>query len=359
MNSLIDEILSSPDDLLFEINNEKFTLDFTPENNNNIFVYSDKMLEIYDKLRKVYRFNKIPILIEGETGTGKEIIAKYIHYGNPDAKGAFIGLNGSNLSKELFESELFGYEKGAFTGAATTGKEGKIHEAKHGTLFLDEISEISMDIQAKLLRVLQEREYYKVGGNTPFSVETRFIFASNKNLTSLVKNGLFREDLYYRINVCEVELPPLRKRIDEIIPLSISFIKLLSKEFDKKITCVSAGFLKKLYFYDFPGNVRELKNIITKVILFNETNNLLASDLTLNTDKKPERDNTNQQFIIDPQNIILPDTPFNLEKLEKNIVYKTLERFKGNKTKTADFLGLTRIQLYGKYKNDRIKINSL
>jgi len=312
-----------------------------------IGIFSEKMYSIYKKLKKLEEYSQIPVLIEGETGTGKEIIAKYIHYENMLNKGPFIGLNCSNLSKELFESELFGYEKGSFTGADAKGKEGKITLAQNGTLFLDEVSELSLDLQAKLLRVIQEREYFKIGGNKKETLNARIVAASNKNIQELIGEKLFREDLYYRLNICKITIPPLRERKEEIIPLSIFLLQSLSKEFGKKIDLIEASALEELKTNIWQGNVRELKNFLTKILLFNDnasiTKNSIKSMLTNESSKK-------EAIKVDLTDFIIPDAPFSLEELNREIIKKTLAKFDGNKSKTADFLGLNRIQMYGRFK---------
>jgi len=294
-----------------------------------IGIFSEKMYSIYKKLKKLEEYNQIPVLIEGETGTGKKIIAKYIHYENPFNKGPFIGLNCSNLSKELFESELFGYGKGSFTGADVKGKEGKIKLAQNGTLFLDEVTELSVDLQAKLLRVIQEREYYKIGENTKEKLDTRIVFASNKNIQELINEKLFREDLYYRINVCKVIIPPLRERKEEIIPLAIFLLQSLSKELGKKINLIEYKALEELKNNSWHGNVRELKNVLTKILLFND-NNIITHDTIKSILAKENCLKNTVRF--DFKNITIPEEPLNLDELNHEIVRKTLEKFNGNKS---------------------------
>lgn len=312
-----------------------------------IGIYSEKSASIFNKLKKLQEFPDIPVLIEGETGTGKEIIAKYIHYDNPLNEGQFIGVNCSAFPRELFEAELFGYEKGSFTGADSKGRDGKIKLAEKGTLFLDEITEIPMDLQAKLLRVLQEREFFKVGGNQKHMVNTRICCATNKNIHMLIEKGLFREDLYYRLNVCQVIIPPLRERKEEIIPLTISFIKEFKKLMKKHVESVESDALKLLYDYDWPGNIRELKNTISKVVLFSEGKHLQKKDFLPYINRSSGK---TKGIKLNLNDLELPDSPFNLKELEDAIVKKTLDKFNGNKTKTAEFLGLTRIQLYRRFK---------
>lgn len=318
----------------------------------NTKVLSDKVKNLYNKVNKLVKYPEIPILIEGETGVGKEIMAKYIHekssqIDNDDFKGErpFIAINCGAVSKDIFESEFFGYEKGAFTGSNPEGKKGYIKESENGTLFLDEVSEMPLELQAKLLRVLEEKEYYKVGGTTKGKVNSKIIFAANKNLEALVSEGLFRKDLLYRISLCKIKIPPLRERKEEIIPLAFYFINKINKKLKFSVDKVEAGFLKKLLNYSWPGNIRELKNIITSLVLFNEDHILHLKDLEFIGQKIVKKN-----FMLSPDNFELPAKGFDLEEFNLNIVKKTLEKFAGNKTDTAKFLNLSRIQLYKRFK---------
>ncbi len=264
---------------------------------------------------------------------------------NNAAKDPFMAINCATIGKEIFEAELFGYEKGAFTGADPKGKEGKIKLAENGTLFLDEIAEIPVSHQSKLLRVLQEKEYYKVSSGIMQNVNTSIVCATNKNLKELVEQGLFREDLYYRLNICNITIPTLQKRKEEIIPLSLLFLQELNKRNKVKITGIEVKFLKHLLNYNWPGNVRELKNTLTKITMFNENNIIKANDLIL----LPNKTHIVQK-IIDTENYILPEDNLDLENYINNIILKTLAKFKGNKSKTAEYLKIQRKQLYHKYK---------
>jgi DNA-binding NtrC family response regulator len=318
------------------------------DNKDEIGIFSEKMQSIYNKINKILEYPQIPILIRGETGTGKEVLAQYTHNQYFLKASPFIAINCSNLSRELFESELFGYEKGSFTGADPSGKEGKIKAAGEGTLFLDEVGEIPLEMQSKLLRVIETREYYKIGGNKKQLVKARFVFATNRDLTDMIKKRQFREDLYYRLNLCEVKIPPLRERKEEIIPLSLFMIKKITKELDKPIKNVEKEALKLLENHSFPGNIREMKNLITKAVLFTRGDTIYkkdVQDIMLSGERKEIL------LKINPDQIVLPDQPFNLIDLENAIIIKTLKKFNGNKTKTATFLGLTRIQLYGRFRD--------
>lgn len=345
-SELID-VTKLPDDEIIKLN------DFNIQNNNiyynkdigRVGIFSDVMKNIYNKLKKLHEFPEIPILIEGRTGTGKEIIARYIHFESSRSKEPFVALNCAAINKDIFESELFGYEKGAFTGSNPNGNEGKIKLAENGTLFLDEITEMPIDMQSKILRVLQEKEYYKISGNIKQKVNTRIICATNSNIKTHVKNKLFREDLYYRLNVCKINIPSLSKRKEEITPLTFLFLKEINKLNKIKIIGLEAKILKLLLEHNWPGNIRELKNVIVKMILFNENEILKAENF-----KILHKSKNNKNIKFDPDNVDLPGAPFSLEIFNKKIIEETLKKFNGNKTMAAKFLGLNRKQLYNRYK---------
>jgi two-component system response regulator AtoC len=324
-------------------------------------LFSNQTRNLYRKLKKLQDFPQIPVLIQGETGTGKEVLARFLHHNNPKVSGPFIPLNCSALTRELFEAELFGYESGAFTGADKKGKPGKIELASDGTLFLDEITELPPDLQAKLLRVIQERSYFPVGGVQQKQVKTRIVCATNENLEQLVKDGAFREDLFYRLSVCRVQLPPLRDRKEEIVPLTWMFLRRFALEFSHSFEDVEPQVFQLLEQHSWPGNVREMKNLLTNVAIFGEgpilTTQLIQDQLSVQGSEHPM--DWRFQASTNPGNAVLPtqgsydlpQDPFDLEEFTRDIVRKTLDRFQGNKTKTASFLGLTRTQLYGRYRD--------
>lgn len=318
---------------------------FYNENIGYIGLFSPELINICNKLKKLADYPEIPVLFVGKTGVGKEVFARYLHYNSPRMDKPFIALNCATIGKDIFEAELFGYEKGAFTGADPKGKEGKIKLAENGTLFLDEITEIPLSHQSKLLRVLQEKEYYKVSGNKKEIVNTCIVCATNKDINNLVELNLFREDLYYRLTVCKIHIPALEKRKEEIIPLTLLFLKQLNKRNKQKITGIEVKFFKHLLNYNWPGNIRELKNILTKITLFNENEVLRARDLTLLLDIKPKEPN-----IIDIENFALPESRMDLERYIDNIIVKALSKFNGNKTRTAEYLNIQRKKLYHRYK---------
>jgi Nif-specific regulatory protein len=218
------------------------------------------------------------VLIQGESGTGKELVARAIHRNSPRTENSFVAINCAALTESLLESELFGHEKGAFTGAIGQ-KRGKIEVADKGTLFLDEISELAMGMQAKLLRVLQEREFERVGGTKPLKVDVRLIAATNKSLPQAVQEGRFRGDLYYRLNVVTIDMPPLRERREDIPALATSFVEKICRKGHMRIKELSTEALAALMHYDWPGNVRELENAIERAIVLGPEDVVLAEDL--------------------------------------------------------------------------------
>ena len=324
----------------------------------DFLVFSDKMKAILNDLKKMASTATIPLMITGPTGSGKELVAKFMHYEVDRSEGKYIGINCTNINREMFESELFGYKKGAFTGASEKGRQGYIKQAEQGTLFLDEISELDQEIQAKLLRVLEEEEYYPLGGTSKEHVNCRMIFASNRNLEKLVEQGRLRKDLYYRLNVVNVSVPSIKERKECIIPFLTSFIAQLNQQFQKDVRFIQGKVLKYMYQYNWPGNIRELKNFITQIMVFiegdtikyehlqtkDELDRLNARSLSDNLHSK----NRSKAEIIDE----LLKEPLDLEKFTMDIVRTALEKFRGNKSKTAQFLHLKREQLYNRYKID-------
>ena len=319
-------------------------------------VYSENMEKIFNRLQKMSSSPGVPLMIKGQTGSGKELVARFMHHEVDQSPGQYIAVNCTNMNKEMFESELFGYNKGAFTGASSSGHEGYLKQAENGTLFLDEISEIDLDVQAKLLRVLEEGEYFKLGGSRKEQVNARLIFASNRNLPQMVDKGQLREDLYYRLNVVGVEMPGLKDRREEIIPLVGFFVSRYNQRFQKSVEYIQGKVLKFFYLYNWPGNIRELKNFITQIMIFIEGDTIRFHHLEvkdeidrLHTQGQSENFSGNSRSHSD---IIqeLTEKPFNLEEFTLEIVRRTLRKFNGNKTKTAQFLGLKREQLYNRYK---------
>lgn len=299
---------------------------------------SQSTLDIFDAIRRVAP-TTTTILITGETGTGKELVAEAIHRNSPRKNNPLIKINCAAIAETLMESELFGYEKGAFTGAAIT-KPGKFELAHKGTLFFDEVGEIPRDMQVKLLRVLQEQEFERVGGLKTIKVDVRFIAATNKNLMQSVQDGSFREDLFYRLNVFPIIVPPLRERKDDIIPLVDYFVGKFNKKLDLAIQGVDADVKDMLLSYQWPGNIRELENLIERMMLLARTPLITAGEVP------PEfKANLEKDIPTGPDD---NKTPFkdlvrtHMEEVEKQMIIKCLEDFEGNVTKAAKQLGLSR-----------------
>ncbi len=242
---------------------------------------SNTIQEVMEFVKKVSNSVDTPILIIGETGTGKELIAKAVHYKSPNFKGSFVSLNCAAIPKDIIESELFGYEKGAFSGADPSGKKGLIEEAAEGTLFLDEVGDLSMPAQAKLLRFIEEGEYYRVGGTKKLHVKTRIVSATNKNLEEMIQQDLFREDLFYRLAVIKVEIPSLNERRDDIVPIARHFLIEFSKKHGKSFNGISSQTEELLKNHQWKGNIRELRNIIEKAVLISNGPYVTAQDLGL------------------------------------------------------------------------------
>ena len=358
MSIKIENILELSNETIVPLNNflKRSLNSFENENLMEYGVFSVEVHQKLKELKKLYNKKQIPILITGKTGSGKEVVAKYIQYEVDHNEGPYIAINCSNVNKEIFEAELFGYNKGAFTGANNEGKKGYIELAENGTLFLDEITEIERDVQVKLLRVLQEREYYRLGCDKKYKVKCRIIGATNRDIRELVRKGEFREDLFYRLNIVELNVPGLKDRKSEIIPLLGWFIKNLNQQFGKNINFVEAKVLKLFYHYDWPGNIRELKNLITQVMIFIESDTIKFEHLQIKD--KLDRLHTEQMSTTvkmdsySKENIIekLLENSFNVEEFTLDIVRAALKKFEGNKTKAAKHLGLKREQLYNRFK---------
>lgn len=286
---------------------------------------SSAMKEVYSMIAKAAPV-KSTVLIYGETGTGKELVARAIHYTGPRKKRPFIKVNCAALPEDLLESELFGYEKGAFTGALER-KEGRFELAHTGTILLDEISETSQNFQAKILRVLQEEEFERVGGTKTIKVDVRVIATTNVDPKEAVEKGKLREDLYYRLNVIPIYLPPLRERKEDIPLLVEHFLKKYTPRLGKEIKGVSPECLEAMKEYCWPGNVRELENVIQRAIVISEKEYLEPEDLFLN---KVARSSS----FFSLENMTL-------EEMEKRLIQQTLDRVKGNRTRAAKILGVS------------------
>ena len=308
----------------------------------NIIGNSNKMREVFQMISQVSRSNAT-VLIRGESGTGKELVANSIHYNSHRAKNAFIKVNCAALPSNLIESELFGHEKGAFTGAIKQ-KLGKFELAHKGTIFLDEIGSIGLDVQANLLRVLQEKNFERVGGNKTIKTDIRIITATNKNLEQAVDKGTFRDDLYYRLNVFPIYMPPLRERRTDILLLADNFLEKFAKENHKKIMRFSTPAIDMLMGYHWPGNVRELENCIERAVLLCEEGAIHSYHLPPTLQTGIESD-TLPALSLDEA----------VENLEKEMIIDTLKNSGGNITTAAQLLKTT-VRKFG-YKADKYGID--
>jgi two-component system response regulator PilR (NtrC family) len=314
----------------------------------NIIGQSPKMLALYDLLEKVSSTKTI-ILITGESGTGKELVAKAIHYNSPRKDKPFVTLNCGAIPESLIESELFGHVKGAFTDAIAM-KKGLFEVADEGTIFLDEISELPLLMQVKLLRVLQDKEFKRVGGTEDIRVDVRIISATNKDLEEAVREKRFREDLFYRLNVIQIKLPSLRERREDIPLLANHFLKKYSEELNKNILTIAPEALRILLDYEYPGNVRELQNIVERAVALETTPELSAQNLSSYLDEQLPSKKKYIDLEIPNEGIDLENM---VEELERALILKALDKTKGIKKKAAELLHINfrsmryRLEKYG------------
>jgi DNA-binding NtrC family response regulator len=309
----------------------------------NIITCDDKMIKIFHYVEK-FAITNNSVLIWGESGSGKELIAHAIHKISDRKNKKFVAVNAGEFAQELFSSEFFGHEKGAFTGASST-KIGFLEAANGGTLFLDEIGELSLPIQVKLLRVLQEEEFYRLGSTRHIKADVRIIAATNKNLFEEIKNGNFRKDLFFRLNINSINLPPLRERKGDIELLANHFLTQYNHKYSKKIERISSPVLNTLKAYPFPGNIRELMNIINSAIIVETGNELHKKSLP---SYFLENSNSYQDF--DSQILPLP-----MEEVEKNHIKVVLEFVNHNRTKAAEILHISRVNLIAKIKKYKLE----
>ena len=303
---------------------------------------SPQIKDIFKNIGRV-SLNKVNILIEGESGTGKELIARLIHYSGITRDKPLVVVNCSALTETLLESELFGHEKGSFTGSLKT-KKGKFELAEDGTIFLDEISEISPNTQVKLLRVIQELEFERVGGETTLPMQARIIAATNKKLEKLIEEGKFREDLYYRLKVFTVQLPPLRERRDDIKDLTIHFLTKLNKRFNKNVTKIGDGVIEMLQQHTWPGNVRELENTIMQAIVMSKNDVLEVENIKINQRATEGSQEFNQKFELR-----------SLADIEKDYIKRVLDEVRWNKIEASRILEITRPTLNAKIEKYKLE----
>ena len=280
------------------------------------------------------------VLLTGESGTGKEVVARFIHHASRRSLGPFVAINCAALPDQLLESELFGYERGAFTGAVAS-KPGRIEQANGGVLFLDEVGEMAPTVQAKLLRVLEEREFQRLGGTRLHHVDIRVIAATNRDLHAAMERGAFREDLYYRLGVFEIELPPLRERADDVLELADLFLREIGETVGRPAIGIEREARRELLAYPWPGNVRELRNAIERAVILADGGLIRSEHLPVNAIRKPASP-------ADAISAPLPVGGVNLDDLERSLVVKALAQARHNKTRAAKLLGLTRAQLYSR-----------
>jgi two-component system response regulator AtoC len=329
-------------------NAPKFEKDENRYISDEIVGNSPKMQEVFKQIGKVAE-SDATVLIRGESGTGKELVAKAIHHHSNRKNKPFIVVNCAAIPETLLESELFGHEKGAFTDAYAR-RIGKFEQAQDGTIFLDEIGDMSLNLQAKLLRILQEKTFSRVGGNETIVSNARVLAATNRNLEKLVETGEFREDLFYRLNVVTIWLPPLRERKEDIPLLVDYFVAKYAEKYKKDVRGVSKEVLELFLDYDWPGNVRELENAVARGVIVTSAPLILIEDLpqTLRDKTKQERQGeVKVEGQLEEENLNLPKL---IEKIEKEAIIKALEKAEGNKTKAAQILGISRKSLFNKLR---------
>ena len=310
---------------------------------------SQQMKEVLALAEKVAQGSETTVLIEGETGTGKELLAEFIHFLSPRSSFPFIPINCGAIPKDLFESELFGYEKGAFTGALEKGKMGKVEAAEKGTLFLDEVGELSPSAQVKILRVLEEKEYFKVGGVEKKKADVRIIAATNKDMESEVKKGNFRDDLYFRLNVVKLHIPPLRERKEDILPLFRFFVDRFNGQFKKGFIQISEEAEEEMLAYSWPGNIRELRNAVERIVLLEKGDTILGKHLSFLVGKEGQ---VQEREEFKPY---LPSQGIALDEVEKQFILEALKMKKGNKLQAAKMLGISRSALLYRMEKYGIK----
>jgi len=311
---------------------------------DNIVGRSPAMQQIFATIMRVAP-TRATVLLAGESGVGKDLIARAIHFHSPRKDRPFVKINCTALPENLMESELFGYEKGAFTGA-TTSKPGKFEQADSGTVMLDEIGDVPANIQVKLLRVLQEREFERLGSNKTLHIDVRVIAATNRDLRAALEEGTFREDLYYRLNVVPLEIPPLRERKEDIPYLARHFVEKLAPELGNQVTGITNAAIDKLMQYSWPGNVRELENVIERSMVMASGDQLDGNDIRLDMNLRPRQSNGD---------LTLPEG-MSLDAYEQELIRDALKRANGNKSQAARLLGLTRNAL--RYRLTQMGIES-
>ena len=319
-----------------EIENEQLKVQLDSKYGlENIIGHSAPMQEVFDTIRQV-AVSRATVLVQGESGTGKELVAKAIHQLSARNKGPFVAVHCAALAENILESELFGHEKGAFTGAMER-RIGRFEKADGGSLFLDEISEIDPSVQVKILRALEERQIERVGGDTPVDVDTRLIAATNRDLKAMVEKGDFREDLFYRLYVVVITLPPLRDRQDDILLLLNHYLSVFNEENGKQIEGFTPAAYEILSAYDWPGNIRELRNLVERMVVLSRGKVLDAKDIPAPVREK-----------IADSGAVRIDAELTVDEMEQRMIIQALEKTGGNRTKAAEKLGISRRTLHRK-----------
>ena len=319
---------------------------------------SPPMRRLVEEALIIHANPSVPVLIEGETGTGKEVVARLVHHGDAISPEPFIAINCAAIPSELFESELFGHEPGAFTGSRAGGAPGKLEAAGSGTVFLDEVAELPITLQPKLLRVLEERIFYRLGGVRKREFNARVICAANRDLADMVEKGLFRRDLYHRLRVGHLNIIPLRERGEDIVALADMVLRREAERKKKRFRAISPDALKLLREYPWPGNVREMENTIERAVLMNDGEALLPEHLYFLTLENGIRVQSGTSVAASPPALqddwvpfgangwfLLPDQPFSLDAMSDAVITEALARFGGNKSRAAAFLGISRYAL--------------
>ncbi|QTA83207.1 Two component system response regulator, sigma54-specific [Desulfonema limicola] len=312
---------------------------------------SNAIQDVMNFVDKVAKSPDAPVLILGESGTGKELIASAIHYKSPNYQGPFVTINCASIPKELIESELFGYEKGAFSGAKDSGKKGLVEEAENGTLFLDEVGDLGMEAQAKLLRFLEDGEYYRVGGVKKLRLSLRVVSATNKNMEQMAAQGSFREDLYYRLAVVTIKIPSLNERQDDIIPIANYFLMEFGKKYKKNFQRLSPETQAFLLNYEWKGNIREMKNIIERGVLIGECPELKIEHIGLKmSDKNSVQSRKKEE--VNPFGA-LPEEGIDLNALEEHYIREAYKKSGNNDAKAARLLNMSYYSF--RYKKKKFK----
>ncbi len=343
MNALVITVRNALETVRLKKEIRHLQQDYIEKNLPTYISRSAVMDKIMKTVRTVAQSIDTPVLILGETGTGKELIAQHLHYHSPNFKGAMVAVNCAAIPKNLIESELFGYEKGAFSGADATGKIGLVEKAADGTLFLDEVADLSSEAQAKLLRFLESGEYFRVGGTQRQRVPTRIVSATNKDLSALAEQGLFRKDLYFRLAVVKIMVPSLNERHEDVLAIAKYFLERFSRKFQKAFSAISHEAIEALQCHHWTGNVRELRNIIERAVLLNDGPQLTLKHLGMEDEPHPSvgNDATGANALpgLTPDGIDLLSI---LQTIEEQYFDEALTLAQGNESKAAKLLGLSR-----------------